>query len=198
MHYDLFRREDRKYSALWQANYSDANWRKLAAATLKKVHMNGNKPVLVDFGFGTGNAMEFFEQRGFYVEGVDISSHAVENQLRKGKLVHHASLDSLPMLSDNEFSIGFCNDVLEHIPETLVQQSLDEMARTCSDYLFISVCPTPSDHLSLAGENLHLTVKPTSWWEAQFQKYGQVERLKFWFSRSARYSISLETHTAVH
>ncbi len=96
------------------------------------------------------------------------------------------------MIPDNQFKIGFCNDVLEHIPEELVVPSLNEMARVCSDYLLISVCPKPSHHLSLDGENLHLTIKPESSWEELFQKYGNVRKIKFWFSRSARYVIDLK------
>jgi len=83
------------------------------------------------------------------------------------------------MLETNKFNVGFCNDVIEHIPEELVLPSLNEMTRVCSDYLLLSVCPTPSHHLSLDGENLHLTVKPELWWEDLLQRYGEVQKVKF-------------------
>lgn len=136
--------------------------------------------------------MDFFERTGFYVEGTEISFYVIDYQRRKGRIVYHASLDELKDIGNGQFNVGFCNDVLEHMPEELVKPSLEEMARVCSDYLFVSVCPTPSDHLSLEGENLHLTVRPTSWWETQFKNYGEVERLRFLFSRSARYVINLK------
>src|SRR3989344_6355215 len=185
MDLSVFHREDRKYSALWSNGYRDANWQRLARKVLKKVSPNEHS--LVDLGFGKGTAMDFFEQSGFTVAGVDISAYAVEQQERKDRKVYHSSLDHLEVFNTAEFNVGFCNDVIEHVPPELVVSSLEEMARVCSDLLFISVCPTPSHHLSKEGDNLHLTVQPISWWENQFRRLGKVERIPFWFSRSARY-----------
>lgn len=188
-----FQREDKKYSDLWQDGYGNANWQRLANVVARVAESYNEKPYIIDFGFGSGYAMDFFEGRGLCVEGTDISSFAVETQKKKGRRAYHRSLDNLGLLEDNQYNIGFCNDVIEHVPEELVVPSLEEMTRVCSDYLFLSVCPTPSHHLSLEGENLHLTVRPESWWEEKFQKYGSVERIKFWLSRSARYMIDLKS-----
>lgn len=185
----IFRQEDAKYSALWSNGYKDANWERLAKAAVERV--NGSSS-LVDFGCGRGKAMDFFARRGMYCEGVEISSYLAGELRKDGKWVHHASLDNMPF-RDNQFGIGFSNDVIEHVPEELVQPSLNEMARVCSDYLFLSVCPEPSHHLSKDGENLHLTVRPAGWWEAMLRKYGKVERINFWLSRSSRYAINLKS-----
>ncbi|MBI4020250.1 MAG: methyltransferase domain-containing protein [Candidatus Aenigmarchaeota archaeon] len=185
-----FAKEDRKYSALWQNGYMDANWGRMARKALITMH-NASGKSIVDFGFGRGSAMDYFEGHGFHPQGVDISAYAVEQQRKKGREAYQASLDNLHMFPEHRFNAGFCNDVMEHIPEENVAPSLDEMARVCSEYLFISVCPTPSHHLSLEGENLHLTVRPVEWWEQAFSQYGDVERLKFWLSRSARYVVYL-------
>lgn len=191
MECSVFSHEDRKYSLLWRDGYSDANWKRLARVGLRLAKSFNEHPSIIDFGFGRGSAMDFFEDKGLYVEGVEISRYAVQKQYGH-RQVHHASLDNLAMLGDNQFKIGFCNDVIEHIPQEHVTSSLDEMTRVCSDYLLISVCPKPSHHLSLEGENLHLTVKPESWWENILQNYGGVQRIRFWFSRSARYVIDLQ------
>ena len=183
-----FKIEDKKYSGLWKNGYKDANWKKLANEALKMKSLYKN-PSLIDFGLGNGNALDFFEGKDFHVEGVDISSYAVEAQRKSGRKVYHASLDNLSMIKNNQFSVGFCNDVLEHMPEELVAASIKEMSRVCLDYLFISVCPKPSHHLSLEGENLHLTVRPEHWWSEQFSNFGEVKRLRFLFSRSLRYVI---------
>lgn len=183
-----FQNEDKKYSELWQDGYKDANWKRLAMILLKEVP--NHEKSLIDFGMGRGTALDFFEQKGFYVEGVDISSYAVGVQLKKGRKVYHTSLDNLSIFRENQFNLGFCNDVIEHLPINLVHKSLEEMSRVCSEKLFISVCPTASNHLSLEGENLHLTIKPQEWWDEEFKKYGQVQRVKFLFSRSLRYIIN--------
>ena len=184
-----FLTENKKYSRLWQNGYKPANWERLAKALTGRIDPHGK--TLMDFGFGKGNALDFFENRGFRVVGVEVSDFAVEAQRLRNREVYHSSLDNLSFLNDNYCNIGFCNDVIEHLPEELVVPSLGEIFRTCSDYLFLSVCPNHSHHLSLDGENLHLTVKPKEWWEEQFSKLGKVEELKFRFSRSLRYSIKL-------
>jgi len=185
-----FNKEDKKYSDLWVNGYKDANWLRLAKEILKRVKIPNSS--LIDFGFGRGTALNYFEKKGFTIEGTEISSYVINKQSEKGRIVYHTSLDNLHMLKENQFEIGFCNDVIEHIPEKLVIPSLEEMTRICSNYLFISVCPTPSHHLSLEGENLHLTVHPKKWWETQFKKYGKIEKLKFLFSRSLRYVINVK------
>lgn len=184
--------EDRKYSDLWENGYNDARWGKLAGKVIKLKKEYSEDPSLIDFGFGTGNSMDFFEKKGLNVSGTEINSYSIENQRKKGRKVYHTSLDDLSMLKNNQFNIGFCNDVIEHVPTNLVDKSLEEMTRICSDYLFISVCPNPSHHLSLDGENLHLTVRPKEWWEKKFENYGDVKRIKFFLNKSLRYLISLK------
>jgi hypothetical protein len=188
----IFQKEDLKYSALWQNDYKDANWQRLAKVGIRlSKNLDGDK-TLVDFGFGRGSAMKFFEDKGFKVSGVEISRYAVDECKKKGMDVYHSSLDALTIFEDDKFKIGFCNDVMEHIPDDSVIGSLDEMARVCSQYLLLSVCPTPSHHLSMEGENLHLTVRPAYWWERRFEKYGRVEKMNFFMSRSLRYVIELK------
>lgn len=187
---DLFQNENHKYSLLWQNGYKPARWKKLAKIAFR-LAKSMDQPSLIDFGFGTGEAMDFFANKGFPVAGVDVSSYATQQQREKGRTVYNTTLDDLSMFSDNSFALGFCNDVIEHIPESLITHSLDEMVRVSKEYLLVSVCPTPSHHLSLDGENLHLTVKPTNWWEQTFQSYGTVQRIPLPFSRSARYVIKL-------
>jgi len=190
---ETFAREDRKYSELWKDGYREANWKRLARAVLGSCtpNKNGQRTSLIDLGFGRGAALDFFEEKGFRVAGVDISSYAVLVQRPKKREVYQASLDDMRFLTDGCFDIGFANDTLEHIPEELIRASLAEAARICSEYLFVSVCPMPSHHLSLEGENLHLTVKPRKWWEEQLAALGRIERVPFLLSRSLRYAVEL-------
>ena len=67
MELNIFRKEDTKYSQLWQNGYKEANWKKLISAVIDKAEPC-NQHSLVDFGFGMGAALDFFEKKGFYVE----------------------------------------------------------------------------------------------------------------------------------
>jgi SAM-dependent methyltransferase len=191
MNQSIFQRESAKYDALWQDGYRDANWPVLASAVNRNVSTKGHSPSLIDFGFGRGNALAFFQNLGYDVTGVEISSFVVDSQRQSGRRVYHASLDDLGILKDNQFEIGFCNDVLEHMPEEYVRKSLQEMARVCSAYLFISVCPKPAHRTSQDGENLHLTVKPKRWWKKLMCELGDVTTLWPYLSRSGRYKVEL-------
>ena len=186
-----FDAEDRKYSELWRGDYKDARWGRLATRLLKHTAHDATQGSLIDLGFGQGAAMDFFERRGFSVAGTEISSYAVQRQRDLGRTVYHASLDNLSMIETGAFQIGFCNDVIEHVPEELVEPSLTEMARVCSEFLFLSVCPTPAHHPSPHGGNLHLTVRPRVWWVARLERHGRVRRFFVPFSRSLRFVIDL-------
>lgn len=186
MDLNLFRREDEKYSELWRDNYKDAHWRRLANA-LAGCAAKGES--VIDFGFGRGTALDFFEEKGLAIAGVDVSSFAVGQQRMRNRRVFHASLDDMVEIPAGAFDFGFCNDVLEHVPPESVEGALSEIRRICRRMLFVSVCPTASHHLSPTGENLHLTVRSEDWWREQFEKLGGVTKLRFWFSRSVRFVV---------
>jgi len=184
-----FEHESMKYDLMWMDGYRDANWHVLAKAVMRTA--DAKKHTLVDLGFGKGTAMAFFQSSGFQIEGVDISQYAVERQRFMGRTVYHSSLDDLSFFKDDQFNVGFCNDVLEHMPPSDVEKSLEEMARVCSDYLFVSVCPRPAHNRSKDGVNLHLTVEPKSWWKEELGRFGKVTTLWPYISRSGRYMVEL-------
>jgi SAM-dependent methyltransferase len=187
----LFQVEDEKYSHLWAHGYRSARWKVLASRVVKRARTISPAPRILDFGCGKGDALRFFEARGFEAAGVDISAYAVDRLRAQGKVVHQAALDSLTQFRDREFDIGFSNDVLEHVPEHLVEESLAEMSRVCSRFLFVSICPVPSRNRSREGDNLHLTVRPKAWWEERMSRLGKIEELKVLFNRSLRYEFAL-------
>lgn len=188
-----YSREAKKYDWLWANGYRAARWKKLADHTLRRAAgIDATRPALIDLGAGNGEALRYFAQHELEVKGVDISAYAALQLREEGYDVRQASLDDLSMFPTGLFHIGFCNDVIEHVPEELVRPSLEEMARVSRDYLMISVCPTPSHHLSQEGDNLHLTVRPQEWWEEELGRLGEVTQVKFWLSRSLRYEIKLD------
>jgi SAM-dependent methyltransferase len=188
---ELFAREDAKYSHLWAHGYRSARWRILARRLLRRAATLEPKPRILDLGAGKGDALAYFRKRGFLAAGVDISAYAVDRLRARGHEAHQAALDDLSVFPDGAFEVGYSNDVLEHLPEPLVDASLAEMARVCSRYLYLSVCPTPSENLSREGENLHLTVRPKAWWEERLARIGTVREYRIWFNRSLRYEIEL-------
>ena len=82
-----------------------------------------------------------------------------------------SSADNIPC-KNNEFDLLVSLDVLEHIPESLIEDTLKEWARVSKRfYLKIAMF---EEHHSLSGEHLHLCVKKHDWWEKKLKKYTEV------------------------
>lgn len=71
--------------------------------------------VLLDFGCGSGNAMQTMQQKGWRTVGVDFDEKAVANAKRKGLEVYHGDLFS-QKFDDESFDAILMNHVIEHVP----------------------------------------------------------------------------------
>lgn len=64
-----------------------------------------------------------------------------------------------------------CTDVLEHLPSDQVQALLRRLLMLAEDWVFASVCCRLARKTFPNSEkNLHLTVEPLAWWEAQLRE----------------------------
>lgn len=188
---EIIKREDEKYSWLYRHSYSEGSWGKLAKIALYELKSHHKNPQLhlIDFGCGRGGAMDFFTKRGINCEGVEISSFLCDKLRSEGKRVYHASIDHLFMIKDKSYDIGFSNDVLEHVPQNYVGESVSEMARVTRDYLFLRISLTPSKNLSREGENLHLTVWDTTKWCTLIEKFGETKVIRTPFSKHITFVV---------
>lgn len=59
------------------------------------------------------------------------------------------------------FDLGICTDVLEHLPEEKVEESLERIAACCRRVIFKVA---HNEHVWL-GEQLHMTIRPVDWWQ---------------------------------
>lgn len=74
---------------------------------------------------------------------------------------------SIPRLArkpQRAFHGVICTDVLEHIPEGLVDNVIAELFEYAQRFLFVTTCPRPAKKLFEDGTNMHVTVKPAAWW----------------------------------
>lgn len=188
------KREDEKYSWLYWHGYSEGRWKKLAKIALYELRDYHKNPQssLIDFGCGKGGAIDFFTKKGFYCEGVEISSFLCNKLRGEGKKVYHSSIDNLFMIKDKNYDIGFSNDVLEHVPQDYVEKSISEMARVTKDYLFLRISLTLSKNLSREGENLHLTVWGIKKWCTLIDKFGKTKMIRTPFSKHSIFIVKLD------
>jgi SAM-dependent methyltransferase len=86
-------------------------------------------PAILDAGCGTGKNLEFFQQLGFRVQGIDISADALRYcELRGLTNAALGSATSLP-LDDSSMDIVLSFDVLHLLPGVQRRQALDEIFR---------------------------------------------------------------------
>lgn len=57
-----------------------------------------------------------------------------------------------------------CVDVLEHVPEHLIDDVLQDIASLATKAVYITISTKPAKKVFADGENLHVTQKPLHWW----------------------------------
>lgn len=127
---------------------------------------------IVDIGAGAGAASRLLKDKGFDVIGIDLVSTAWEHKdikLVKGTLWDHVAWTPI------DVHYGFCCDVMEHIPTEYVGLVVDNILNHVNMGCFFSISFMPDNGGKLIGEQLHLTIKPFTWWRDLFRELGTLE-----------------------
>lgn len=128
---------------------------------------------VIDFGCGTGRAALALQAQGARVLGVDLLAEALDHDALYKLPFIEACLWDLP--PDLSCELGYCTDVMEHIPTEKVDAVFAGIARVCREACFFQIATFPDGFGRRIGETLHETVKPCTWWEGQAQKhFGKV------------------------
>lgn len=125
---------------------------------------------IIDWGAGCGRAAHKLWKAGLDVTMVDFVDNCLDEDVRADlcdsfQFVKHDLTQRIDLKGD----IGFCCDVLEHIPEEDIDQVLDNMFENCHATFF--QIATVEDHFSkeIDGvDQLHVTVRPYEWWLKKF------------------------------
>lgn len=146
-----------------------------AADPLSLLHGNS-----LDVGCGVGFVVDYLSGIPFQFQawGVDASAVAVERaraRIAKSKSlpadrIQQISSQKLPF-ADHFFSLVTCFDMLEHLDENHILETIQEMTRVTvpGGVLFCSVSCRLAGSKDLYGDNLHRTVQSVDWWLARMQ-----------------------------
>lgn len=63
-----------------------------------------------------------------------------------------------------------CTDVMEHVDESAVDETLETIFSMADRFAFLAICTREAKKLLPDGRNCHLTVKPEEWWESRIVK----------------------------
>ena len=76
------------------------------------------------------------------------------------------------------FDLVVCSDVLEHIPEKLMDDTFREICRVGGENYLFNICNRddicPGNLREKGIAKLHITIKPESWWEEKVESNGMA------------------------
>lgn len=154
------------YSAVWD----NPAYRVVApgeAHAMRFVDLAKPSGMVIDFGVGTGRGAQLIaDLANVPVTGIDFAGNCLDNGITID-FVRHDLREPI----DLRALWGFCTDVMEHVNPDDVARVLENIL-TAAGTVYFAISTVP-DHFGpvLAGEPLHLTVKPFAWWREQFERF---------------------------
>lgn len=73
-------------------------------------------------------------------------------------------------LPKGKFDAVICCDVMEHVPERDVPETLRRIIGYAERAVFFAIATSPAVKFLPDGQNCHVTVRPRAWWKAQIEK----------------------------
>lgn len=123
---------------------------------------------IVDLGCGTGRVSAYFKRMGLNTTALDLVPNACTEFDGNFVCAPLWRLDEI-----GSFDYGFCADVMEHLPTEVIDQCLLEIASHCK-LTYFQIANFVDHEGDKIGQQLHLTVKPFSWWAAKITKNYKV------------------------
>ena len=174
--YDNFDEYDEKFS--YKINLIDSEFEKFSKTSK-----------ILDIGCGKGHYIKHLLNKDFQnILGVEFSKSCSEKYLQGINHVNEDFLEYSKTISDREYDICLCMDVLEHIPYDKIEFMVKSISRI-GDHAILGI----ANHSDIfMGEELHLIQENSKWWEMLLKKYfSNVENIfqkksKFFVFRCSR------------
>ncbi|MBI3392385.1 MAG: tetratricopeptide repeat protein [Nitrospirae bacterium] len=105
--------------------------------------------------------------------GTDVSAYSVgQAPGEAAPYLHVGSAAALPF-ADASFDLVAGIEVLEHVPEERVAETLTEIRRVCRGAVFLTVANTTATQPHDFFKDLsHVTMKPLGWWQERMREAG--------------------------
>lgn len=165
-------KEREKYEAMWEHDH----YRAVAPAMRyveSAVELLGIVPgqSILDLGCGTGRSTAWFQAQGFIATGIDIAENALEESV---PFIQQPIWQELP-----QADFAFSSDVLEHVPEPKVSETLRAVANAVRVGAYLNIDTIPDAFGVKIGQTLHMTIRPGEWWQQQLEReFAVVTRIE--------------------
>lgn len=170
--------EQQKYELMWSLPaYRKVAPGEHAAAIFIEAMRPREDDTVIDFGCGTGRGAKAIAlDAGCKVIGLDFASNCLDSDLSGLIELRHADLSGEFDVSGD---IGYCTDVMEHIPPDSVDKVIQNIMRSVPK-CFFQISTVDDAMGALIGHPLHLSVHPFDWWRGKFLSHGyQVTSSEF-------------------
>ena len=114
--------------------------------------------------YGCGKAVQYKKQAFDLYWGVEVDCY-------------DPALDEFAILPDKKYDGVICAYVMEHVPESEVDQVFNDIFTRAEKFAFIAIADHPSGKKFDNGEHIHVTMKNYEWWKAVIDKHntGNIE-----------------------
>lgn len=167
--------EQAKYEQLWSEHpqYRIVAPGENLADSFLQIAKPQSYHTVADFGCGTGRgALRIREKTGATVRMFDFSMACLDTKVAcsLGEGFSFTQHDLTEPFAE-KFDLGYCTDVMEHIPPEDVERVLLNLGVACKR-LFLCISTEDDVMGALIGAPLHLTVKPALWWHTLLEELG--------------------------
>jgi len=159
--------EVQKYEAMWKTPlYREVAPGEEFASRFVQIADPKLTDVIVDFGCGTGRGgKKIAELTRCEVQLVDFA----DNCRDEGNDLPFTVADLTKPIGVSG-NIGYCTDVMEHIPPEDVSDVIRNIM-DCVDSCYFKIALFDDSMGKLIGHPLHLSVFPSEWWQSKFSEY---------------------------
>jgi len=153
--------EEQKYIELHRQYHNSDELR--MCGRLNKVHVrkigaliqSTNSKTLLDFGCGKG--MQYTDKKVHENWNVDMP------------VLYDPAISEFAEMPVDTFDGVICTDVMEHIPECAIDESLDNVMSRAEKFVYFHISTRPAFATLLNGENSHVTIREHDWWIDKIQ-----------------------------
>lgn len=120
---------------------------------------------LLDYGSGQGHQY--------------MPPHSLDKKWGVNVTMYDPAVEGLTDLPMEKWDVVLCSDVLEHIPEDGLSKVFNETFSRAIRFVYFTVCARPAKKTFPDGTNVHVTLKPMEWWQAEIEKYQNTFGIRF-------------------
>lgn len=159
--------EAEKYQAMWDLpDYRQFSPGENFADEFAEVSGIDQRHTVIDFGCGSGRGGKRVQEiTGCEVIQVDFAANCRDQD---NDLPFMLADLTQPMSVRGD--IGYCTDVMEHIPPEKVDDVIKNIM-DCVERCFFKIALFPDSMGALIGHSLHLSVYPADWWAEKLSSY---------------------------